>query len=55
MDSILLKAIMDRYGNLLTLYECMREDVDTVLVNLADDTEYELDEFEIEQQINKTL
>ena len=55
MDSILLKAIMDRYGNLTTLYEYIREDVDTVLVNLADDIEYKLDELEILKQINKTL
>jgi hypothetical protein len=55
MDTILLKAIWGRYGNLTTLYACMSECEDTVLVNLSDDLDYKLDEEEILNQIQKTL
>tara|TARA_R110000822_G_scaffold125854_3_gene260851 strand:- start:170 stop:337 length:168 start_codon:yes stop_codon:yes gene_type:complete len=55
MKTILLKAIMERYGNLTTLYDSMSECEDTVLVNLSDDLEYKLDEEEILNQIHKTL
>ena len=55
MDSILLKAIMDRYGGLTLLYSCMSECEDTVLVNLESDLNEALNEDEILIQIQKIL
>ena len=55
MNTILLKAIMNRYYNLTTLYNCMRECEDTVLVNLAQDIDHLFDEGEILTAIHKTL
>ena len=37
MKTIMLKAIMERYGSLSTLKQVLYEDTDTVLVNLCDD------------------
>lgn len=45
--SRVLKAVMERYGSLSTLKLAMWEDEDTVLVNLADDLNDELEEEEI--------
>jgi hypothetical protein len=45
--SRVLKAVMERYGSLSTLKLAMWEDEDTVLVNLADDLNDELEENEI--------
>ena len=42
-----LKAVMLRYGSLATLKLCMWEDEDTVLVNLADDLNDEIEENEL--------
>lgn len=50
-----LKAVMDRYGSLTELHEGMREDVDTVLVNLDDDLDDELSDDELLSIIHKLL
>lgn len=50
-----LKAVMERYGGLSTLKMAMWEDEDTVLVNIADDLNDELDEEEILTIIRKLL
>lgn len=42
--TIMLKAIMERYGSLSTLKLALYEDTDTVLVNLCDDADYEVEE-----------
>jgi hypothetical protein len=55
MNSKVLKAIMERFNGLRPLYEAMREDEDTVLVNLADDLDDEFTEEEILAEIHKTL
>jgi len=52
-ESVILKAIMERYGSLSTLKLAMYEDEDTVLVNLHDDLNYELEEQEILDYIHK--
>lgn len=44
MRSKVLKAVMLRYGSLATLKLAMWEDEDTVLVNLSDDLNYEIEE-----------
>jgi hypothetical protein len=54
MESKVLKAIMERYGSLTTLYSVMRECTDTVLVNLTSDVNDEFDEEEILAMITKT-
>ena len=46
-DSI-IKAIMNRYGGLVPLYEDMREDEDTVVMNLLTDV-LETDGFDLEE------
>lgn len=46
-QSRVLKAVMERYGGLSALKLAMWEDEDTVLVNLADDLNDELEEEEI--------
>ncbi len=46
-DSI-IKAIMNRYGGLVPLYEDMREDEDTVVMNLLTDV-FEVDGFDLEE------
>lgn len=46
-QSRVLKAVMERYGSLSALKLAMWEDEDTVLVNLADDLNDELEEEEI--------
>jgi len=55
MNSKVLKAIMERYKGLTTLYQAMREDEDTVLVNLANDLNNEFTEKEILSEIHKSL
>ena len=40
----MLKAIMERYGSLSTLKQALYEDTDTVLVNLCDDVNDEVEE-----------
>lgn len=50
-----LKAVMERYSGLSTLKLAMWEDEDTVLVNIADDLNDELDEEEILTIIRKLL
>jgi hypothetical protein len=52
---LVLKAIMERYGSLTTLIECFRDDVDTVCINLADDTDFVLDEYEIEDIVRQII
>jgi predicted NAD-dependent protein-ADP-ribosyltransferase YbiA (DUF1768 family) len=42
--TIMLKAVMERYGSLTTLKQALYEDTDTVLVNLCDDVEYAVEE-----------
>jgi hypothetical protein len=42
--TIMLKAVMERYGSLSTLKQALYEDTDTVLVNLCDDVDYEVEE-----------
>jgi len=54
-ESVILKAIMERYSSLSTLKLAMYEDEDTVLVNLHDDLNYELEEQEILDYIHKIL
>jgi hypothetical protein len=53
--SIVLKAIMERYGGLTAMICDWREDYDVVLVNIADDINDELDEDMIEDIINKII
>jgi hypothetical protein len=54
-DTIMLKAIMERYGSLSTLKMAMYEDTDTVLVNLCDDTNDEITEDEFLLYIRKII
>ena len=55
IETIVLKAIMERYGSLSTLKLAMYEDTDTVLVNLADDIDDKFSEEEILLYIHKIL
>jgi hypothetical protein len=55
IETIVLKAIMERYGSLSTLKLAMYEDTDTVLVNLADDIDDKFSEKEILLYILKIL
>lgn len=50
-----LKAVMERYGSLTELQEGMREDIDTVLVNLNDDLNDELSDNELLSIIHTLL
>lgn len=54
-DTIMLKAIMERYGGLSTLKQAMYECTDTVLVNLCDDVNYTITEDEFLLYIRKIL
>ena len=54
-DTIMLKAIMERYGGLSTLKQAMYEDTDTVLVNLCDDVNDRITEDEFLLYIRKIL
>jgi hypothetical protein len=54
-DTIMLKAIMERYGSLSTLKMAMYEDTDTVLVNLCSDTNDEITEDEFLLYIRKII
>ena len=53
--SMVLKAIIERYGGLTGMICQWREDLDIVLVNIADDIDDVLDEDEIENIINKII
>ena len=53
--SIVLKAVMERYGGLTDMICDWREDYDVVLVNIADDINDELEEDMIEDIINKII
>lgn len=55
MKSIVLKAIMNRYNNLSTLYQYMRECEDTVLINLCDDINDIYTDKEVLLMIQKTF
>ena len=55
MEEIVLNAIWKRYGDLTGLYSAMREDEDTVMVNLEDDVDNKFDMDEILLMIQKTL
>jgi hypothetical protein len=55
VETVVLKAIMERYGSLSTLKLAMYEDTDTVLVNLMDDVNDEFDEEQILLYIHKIL
>lgn len=44
LKTIMLKSVMERYGSLSTLKQALYEDTDTVLVNLCDDLDYEVEE-----------
>ena len=55
MDSKLLKAIIKRYGNLKTFYQVLNQEFETVIINLEDDTNGEIEQTEIINQIQKTL
>ena len=54
-ETIMLKAIMERYGGLSTLKQAMYEDTDTVLVNLCDDVNDTITEDEFLLYIRKIL
>ena len=57
-DTIILNAIMSRYGGLVTLSSAVGECMDTVLVNLEDDIYSKgeaVTEAEIESYIHKVL
>lgn len=45
-ETPMLRSIMERYGSLITLKQALYEDTDTVLVNLCDDVDYEVEEEE---------
>lgn len=47
IEDKVFKAVMERYSGLATLKLCLWEDEDTVLVNLSDDLNYEIEESEI--------
>jgi hypothetical protein len=55
IETVVLKAIMERYGSLSTLKVAMYEDTDTVLVNLCDDIDDKFSEDEILLYIRKIL
>jgi hypothetical protein len=55
MRDKVLKAVMLRYGSLSTLELCMWEDEDTVIVNLSDDLNEEIDWEDILIIINDLL
>ena len=55
IETVVLKAIMQRYGGLCTLRVAMYEDTDTVLVNLCDDIDDQFSEDEILLYIRKIL
>jgi predicted NAD-dependent protein-ADP-ribosyltransferase YbiA (DUF1768 family) len=54
-ETIMLKAIMERYGGLSTLRQALYECTDTVLVNLCDDVNDEVTEDEFLLYIRKIL
>ena len=54
-DTIMLKAIMERYGGLSTLKQAMYECTDTVLVNLCADVNDTITEDEFLLYIRKIL
>ena len=54
-ETLILRAIMQRYGSLTILSEHYREDSDTVIINLEDDVNGQADYGEIEDYIMKIL
>jgi hypothetical protein len=54
-DTIMLKAIMERYGGLATLKQALYECTDTVLVNLCIDVDDKITEDEFLLYIRKIL
>jgi len=54
-DTIMLKAIMERYGGLSTLKQALYEDTETVLVNLCADVNETITEDEFLLYIRKIL
>lgn len=54
-ETIMLKAIMERYGGLVTLRQALYECTDTVLVNLCDDVNDVITEDEFLLYIRKIL
>ena len=54
-ETIMLKAIMERYGGLATLRQALYECTDTVLVNLCDDVNDVITEDEFLLYIRKIL
>ncbi|MDQ5929102.1 MAG: hypothetical protein QG594_880 [Bacteroidota bacterium] len=54
-ETIMLKAIMERYGGLSTLRQALYECTDTVLVNLCDDVDDTITEDEFLLYIRKIL
>jgi hypothetical protein len=55
IETVVLKAIMERYGDLSTLRVAMYEDTDTVLMNLSVDIDDKFSEDEILLYIRKIL
>lgn len=45
-ETIILRAVMERYGSLSTLKQELYEDTDVVLVNLCDDVDDAIEEEE---------
>jgi hypothetical protein len=54
-ETIMLKAIMERYGGLVILRQALYEDTDTVLVNLCADVDDVITEDEFLLYIRKIL
>jgi predicted NAD-dependent protein-ADP-ribosyltransferase YbiA (DUF1768 family) len=54
-ETVMLKAIMERYGGLVTLRQALYECTDTVLVNLCDDVNDVITEDEFLLYIRKIL
>jgi len=55
IETVVLKAIMERYGDLSTLRVALYEDTDTVLMNLSVDIDDQFSEDEILLYIRKIL
>ena len=54
-QSIVLKAVMERYEGLVPLIQCLNEDADTVYVNIPDDIGDVLSLEETETIINNLI
>ena len=55
METVVLKAIMERYKGITPLLSAMRECQDTVLVNLSEDVDGAFDEDEILDMISAIM